>query len=93
MTLTLELPDAVAAQLTALLPEEEERNYFGVNAIVDALTFRQNETEDLISVVNQALDGVYANKGMIDFDEFCCQRDAEKAARKKTNATSESASL
>lgn len=44
MTFTLEIPDELASELTALFPQEE-RNRFAVAAIADALTAWQREAD------------------------------------------------
>ena len=44
MTYTLDLPEAIASELTALFPQEE-RNRFAVSAIADALTAWQQEAD------------------------------------------------
>ena len=44
MTFTLDLPDKLASELTAIFPQEE-RNRFAVSAIADALTAWQQEAD------------------------------------------------
>ncbi len=42
LTVTIDLPDELASRFVALLPEEE-RSQFSVDAIAEALQFRQEE--------------------------------------------------
>ena len=82
LTVTINLPDELAAEFVSQLPEEE-RSQFSVAAIADALRFRQEE--DCVSVVEQALADMDAGIGLVSFEEVCRQWDAEKAARSVTD--------
>ena len=88
MTLTLELPEELAARLNDL--PAEERHSFSIAAIDDALTclYCQIEPEegDWIEQVNQAIDEIEAGDPGIPFEEVCRQWDAEKASRRAKEA-------
>jgi predicted transcriptional regulator len=43
--MTIQLPDELADQLAALVPEQDERDHFAVAAIADAVRLRQQEVE------------------------------------------------
>lgn len=62
MTLTLELPEEIAAWLAELWPEERERKRFCVNAIGEALLLRENDNNARSPSVDQALDSVNVEK-------------------------------
>ena len=81
LTVTIDLPDEVASRFVALLPEKE-RSQFSVDAIAEALQLRQEEADDCVTVVEQALADMDAGIGLVSFEEVCRQWDAEKAARK-----------
>src|ERR1043166_3325818 len=56
MTLTIDLPEELASQMNALLPEEE-RDRFAISAIAEALTARQQERDALLAAsLNEDLD-------------------------------------
>ena len=78
MTITLDLPDALANRLT-LLPEAA-RDRFAAAALSDAFDFQETETEDFVTVVEQALADMHAGIGLVSFEDACRQWDAEEAA-------------
>ena len=86
LTLTIDLPDELAARFITLLSEGERRR-FSVAAIADALQFRQDEDSDCVTAVEQALADMDAGKGLISFEEVCRQWDAEKASRKPAGSS------
>ena len=72
MTLTINLPDKLASRFVAILPEEE-RDAFSIAAIAEALMLREDETEDCVTVVEQALADMEAGIGLISFEDVCLQ--------------------
>lgn len=84
MTITLDLPDELASRLT-LLPEGT-RDRFAAAALADALDLRQAETEDCVTVVEQALADMDAGRGLVSFDEVARQWEAERIARQAEGA-------
>jgi len=72
-TITLELPDDLAARLAALLPEGE-RDRFAVAAIADAL-----ETCECVAAVEEALADRDAGR-TISFEEEIARWQRQKAA-------------
>ena len=85
MTFTIDLPEELASRFVALLPEEE-RSRFSAAAIADALLLREEEGDDCVTAVEQALAEMDAGRGLVPFEEICRQWDAEKAARKSTES-------
>ena len=81
MTITLDLPDALATRLTAL--PEGARDQFAATALADAFDFGEIETEDFVTVVEQALADMNAGIGLVSFEDACRQWDAEEAALEK----------
>ena len=77
MTITLDLPDALATRLISL--PEGARDQFAAIALADAFDFRETETEDFVTVVEQALADRYAGVGLVSFEDACRQWDAEEA--------------
>ncbi len=77
MTITLDLPDALATRLTSL--PEAARDQFAAAALSDAFDFREDETDDFITVVEQALADMHAGIGSVSFEDACRQWDAEEA--------------
>ena len=71
----------MASRFVAILPEEE-RDAFSVAAIADALMLREDETEDCVTVVEQALADMDAGRGLVAFEDLRRQWDAEEAAQK-----------
>lgn len=84
MTLTIDLPDELAARLAELLPEEE-RDRFAVAAIAEALEARQSDSAECIEAVEQALADMDAGRNLIPFEDVCRQWDAEKASRREAS--------
>lgn len=88
MTLTLELPEELAARLKDL--PEEERHSFSIAAIADALTCLYCEIEpeegDWIEQVNQAIDEIEAGQTGMPIEELFRQWDAEKESRRAKEA-------
>lgn len=83
LTLTIQLPDELASRFMTL--PEDERTQFSIAAIAEALRFRQDEEEDCVTVVEQALADMDAGTGLVSFEEACRRWDAEKASRRTTD--------
>jgi hypothetical protein len=83
MTLTLNLPDAVATRMEQL--PEDERARFSVEAIADALLLIEND-DDCVEVVDRALADVEAGIGLYSFEDACRRWESEKIASASPNS-------
>ena len=86
MTLTIELPEGLAARLAELLPEDE-RVRFAASAIEDALDARLRDSAECVSAVEQALADMNEGRNLIPFDEVCRQWEAERTALNHSTLT------
>jgi len=85
MTITIDLPDELAARLAELLPEEE-RNRFAVNAIAEALEAHRRDSAECVAAVKEALADMKAGRNLIPFEGVCRQWEADKAARRTSGS-------
>ncbi len=83
MTLTLELPDDVAARLTATYPDEIERNRAVLYSIVDTIEAEQQDKAEWIDIINTRLDAMEAGGKTYSLDEAWECLDALQAERLK----------
>ena len=83
MTLTLELPDDVAARLTATYPDETERNRAVLHSIVDTIEAEQEDKAEWIEMINARLDDLHAGGKTYSLDEAWEQLDTLQAERLK----------
>jgi hypothetical protein len=79
MSVTINIPDAVAALLSEL--PEGERDSFAAEAITAALEARRRDRVECIAAVEEALGDLEHGRNMIPFDELCRRWDAEQRAR------------
>src|SRR5690349_20103941 len=89
MTLTIDLPDALASRLTALLPEEEH-DRFALSAIADALLSAsllaeldpeqelEREAAECIAAVAEGFADIDAGRNLVSLEEVRHRWDAEK---------------
>lgn len=91
--MTIELPEPLAAELAALVPEAE-RDRFAVAAVADAVLVRQRASEgsagpaaerdaaECVRAVEEALVEMDAGRGLISFEDVTQLWEADKAARR-----------
>ena len=83
MTLTLELPDDVAARLTATYPDEMERTRAVLYSIVDTIEAEQQDKAEWIEIINTRLDAIEAGGKTYTLDEAWECLDALQTERLK----------
>lgn len=85
-TITLILPDDLAARL-AILPDEEARNRFAVAALaagIAALDADKGDDEaQTVTAVEEALAQMDAGRGLVSFEEASHRWAEDKAARRR----------
>ena len=79
MTLTLELPDEVAARLAAAYPDETERSRAVLYSIIETLAAEQQDKAEWIEIVHTRLDALEAGGKSYSFDEAWERLDAMHA--------------
>lgn len=70
MTLTLELPDDVAARLTAVYPDEAERNRAVLSSILDAIEAEQGDKIEVVEIIHAELEEHTAGGKDYSFEEM-----------------------
>lgn len=81
MTLTLELPDDLAARLTAAYPNEAERSRAVLHSIVEAIEAEQRDKAEWIEIINTRLDALESGGKAYSLDEAWERLDAMQAER------------
>ncbi len=76
MTLTLELPDDLAARLSAAYPNETERDRAVLRSIVEAVEAEQHDKAEWIEIINTRLDALEAEGKTYSLDETWERLDA-----------------
>ena len=69
MTLTLQLPDAMAEKLTAIYPDEQERYRAVLNSIAETLEAEQQDRAEWTEIVNAELDALTKDEKTYSLDE------------------------
>ena len=70
MTLTLELPDEIAARLSATYPDEVERNRALLCSIVDTIEAEQRDKAEMIEVIHAELANIEAGSKSYTLEEM-----------------------
>lgn len=79
MSLTIDLPDELAARLAEL--PADERDTFAVDAIATALEARWRDSAECITAVEEALADMDEGRHLIPFDDVCRQWEIDRDAR------------
>jgi predicted transcriptional regulator len=80
MSVTINIPDDVAARLSEL--PEGERDSFAAEAIAAALEARRRDSMECVAAVEEALADLDRGRNMIPFEEICRRWDSERLARR-----------
>ena len=70
MTLTLELPDEIAARLTAAYPDEAERTRAVLCSIVDTIEAEQRDKAEIIEIIHTELAQIEAGGNSYTLEEM-----------------------
>ena len=82
MTITIDLLDELASQLTARLQDSDARLAASLVADIDPEREPEREAAECIAIVEEGLEDVDAGRNLISFEEARRQWEAEKTARR-----------
>lgn len=77
MTLTIDLPDALASRLNALLPKED-RGRFAISAIANALLAQEHDSAECVEAIEEALADMDSQR-IVSFEDEMARWKLQKS--------------